>query len=262
MSDGQNCRTLLDQCALGNLSSSRFAPVALLVPFAAISDSLGSPSSPQRPSNWPRDKEISASESRRPATSGPNSATTKSTAQLTQVYLLTTGACPVPAALKPPRSAAKTQPSASTHLLHSGWPLTSVRKACACMDEKNGTESRRSIGDGTCPRCGHAVSQTGRGRPRVWCSQTCRRTAYEERRAVAAGAIGVEVVRQTIVGEHALSTCVDRTIASPVGCRRVLGALTELMIKGGLRSDPKWSGANSALASLIAAARPTARHRW
>ena len=32
------------------------------------------------------------------------------------------------------------------------------------------------------------------GRPTVWCSQTCRRAAYEERRAAARGAIAVKVV--------------------------------------------------------------------
>lgn len=163
-----------------------------------------------------------------------------------------------PTRFHPPTQRRSRRPS---HLLHSRWPLTSVRRACACMDQRNGTESRRSIGEGTCPRCGHALSQTGRGRPRVWCSQTCRRAAYEERRAAAAGAIGIEVIRQTIVEEHPLSICVDRTIASPVGCRRVLAELTKLMFAGGLRSDPKWSVANSAVESLIAAARPTTERR-
>lgn len=143
-----------------------------------------------------------------------------------------------------------------------GWPLASVQKACASMEADTGTDSRESKGAGTCPRCGHTVFQTGRGRPRTWCSQACRRAAYEERRAAAAGAIGVELVHRTIVEEHPLSVCVDRTIASPVGCRRVLAELAQLLFAGTLGSDPKWSSVHGALTGLSKATRPPARHRW
>jgi len=51
--------------------------------------------------------------------------------------------------------------------------------------------------DRQCPRCGENLPPprwTGRGgRPQIWCSQRCRRAAYEERRAAANGAIAVRV---------------------------------------------------------------------
>ncbi len=45
-----------------------------------------------------------------------------------------------------------------------------------------------------CPRCGGPVHWSGRGRRARWCSQACRRAAYEERRAAATGAIAIRVV--------------------------------------------------------------------
>jgi hypothetical protein len=51
--------------------------------------------------------------------------------------------------------------------------------------------------DRQCPRCGENLPPprwTGRGgRPPIWCSQRCRRAAYEERRAATNGAIAVRV---------------------------------------------------------------------
>src|SRR5271168_684539 len=47
-----------------------------------------------------------------------------------------------------------------------------------------------------CPRChGQLPTAVGRGRPRLWCSQACRRAAYEERRAAGSGAIGLRIER-------------------------------------------------------------------
>lgn len=55
----------------------------------------------------------------------------------------------------------------------------------------------RKMTDRQCPRCGENLPPprwTGRGgRPQIWCSQRCRRGAYEERRAAANGAIAVRV---------------------------------------------------------------------
>lgn len=99
-----------------------------------------------------------------------------------------------------------------------------------------------------CPRCKSPVPQKGRGRPAVWCSQTCRRAAYEERRAAESGAVAVEVVDRVMVSEHDLSECVDRVTGSPAATRRVLKALAKLARGGALTSDPKW-------ASTVAAAR-------
>ncbi|KAA1400259.1 hypothetical protein [Aeromicrobium ginsengisoli] len=40
--------------------------------------------------------------------------------------------------------------------------------------------------------------------------------------------------------EHPVGTCVDGTIASPAGCRRVIYELARLARDGTLQSDPKW----------------------
>ncbi|MBU3749426.1 MAG: hypothetical protein FGM52_03070 [Mycobacterium sp.] len=55
-----------------------------------------------------------------------------------------------------------------------------------------------------CLRCGKelpaAPTQPRPGRPPTWCSQRCRRAAYEERRAAANGAIAVrtEIIEKPI----------------------------------------------------------------
>src|SRR5271163_1563519 len=47
-----------------------------------------------------------------------------------------------------------------------------------------------------CPRCrAELPAPAGRGRRRLWCSQACRRAAYEERRAARSGAVGLRVER-------------------------------------------------------------------
>jgi hypothetical protein len=152
--------------------------------------------------------------------------------------------------------------SKSTHLMHSRRPLTSVRKACGDMETSSSVGSTQDAAKGTCPRCGHSITQTGRGRPRTWCSQSCRRAAYEERRAAASGAVALRVIRHTMIEEHPLGVCVDRTIASPAGCRRVVLELTRLTLAGAVRTDPRWSSTYSALEGLVTALRPPATRRW
>lgn len=95
---------------------------------------------------------------------------------------------------------------------------------------------------GVCPRCGRPVPVRATGRPARWCSQRCRRAAYEERRAAAAGAVAVEVelVETVTTTEHGLDECVRRVQASPVAVRKVLTHLTKLLAEDGLR-DPKWA---------------------
>jgi endogenous inhibitor of DNA gyrase (YacG/DUF329 family) len=116
-----------------------------------------------------------------------------------------------------------------------------------------------------CPRCKSPVPQKGRGRPAVWCSQTCRRAAYEERRAAESGAVAVEVVDRVKVTEHDLSECVDRVTGSPAASRRVLKALAELARAGALTSDPKWAStvaAAHALKDTIDRPPIVQRRRW
>jgi len=86
------------------------------------------------------------------------------------------------------------------------------------------------------------VAQGGTGRPAIWCSQACRRAAYEERRAATGGAVAVRVVDRVKVVEHDLSECAARVIGSPAASRRVLQAMAALARDGTLSSQPKWSG--------------------
>lgn len=95
-----------------------------------------------------------------------------------------------------------------------------------------------------CPRCGRLVEGSGRGCPPVWCSQTCRWGAYEERRAAAAGAIAVRVVEREAVVERVtvrlreptVQECVRRVLASPRACREVVNGLAMLAERGGMES--------------------------
>ena len=121
------------------------------------------------------------------------------------------------------------------------------------MSADNQRESRegngRKVAGGTCPRCGKDVQRKPTGRPPIWCSQACRRAAYEERRAAARGAIAVEVVDRLEAHEHPIGTCVDRTLASPAGCRRVIYELARLARDGTLQSDPKWESTYNAISN-------------
>jgi len=95
-----------------------------------------------------------------------------------------------------------------------------------------------------CPRCGRPVHWTGHGRRPRWCSQACRRAAYEERRAAASGAIAVRVVTRETHTEHVRTRlreptageCVQRVLASPRACREVLNGLTTMATTGQLDS--------------------------
>lgn len=102
----------------------------------------------------------------------------------------------------------------------------------------------------TCPRCGKPVSRSGTGRPATWCSQTCRRAAYEERRAADRGAFAVQIVERVKLTEHDLSECVARVTNSPSASRRVLQAMTVLVREGVLSGHQKWSSTQTAAVRL------------
>jgi hypothetical protein len=94
------------------------------------------------------------------------------------------------------------------------------------------------------------------GRPATWCSDRCKRAAYEERRAAAIGAIAVKIVEKVIEQDaHGINECAERAMASPVACRRVVDHLAELARTGQLR-DPKWDSTVRSLTDLIAAVTP------
>jgi len=106
----------------------------------------------------------------------------------------------------------------------------------------------------SCPRCGRPVEWAGRGRRPLWCSQVCRRAAYEERRAARSGAIAVRVVEREKVTERVriqlreptLAECVERVLASPRACREVVNGLTAQAVHGHLGS-----GAHTATVAAI-----------
>ncbi len=94
-----------------------------------------------------------------------------------------------------------------------------------------------------CARCGvempASVWPPTPGRPRIWCSQRCRRAAYEERRAARNGAVAVrlEVVEkrvEKIIERVRVETKTTRptpveavqiVLTSPRACRTVLESL-------------------------------------
>ncbi len=52
----------------------------------------------------------------------------------------------------------------------------------------------RSIKKPTCAWCSADIAQVGRGRPRKYCSPSCRQRAYEQRHNVSGSAIPAEAV--------------------------------------------------------------------
>lgn len=89
------------------------------------------------------------------------------------------------------------------------------------------------------------------GRPATWCSDRCKRAAYEERRAAANGAIAIKVVEKVIVPDaHNISECANRVMESPAACRRILDHLAELARADQLR-DPKWDSTIRSLDNLV-----------
>ena len=128
-------------------------------------------------------------------------------------------------------------------------PYVARNLACRGMSD---TESKiRQVPAGGCPRCGDALPKRGTGRPPKWCSQRCRRAAYEERRAAARGVVAIELVRPVMpVKEHDVSECVARVAGSPTACRRVLHAMAKVARDNDLLTDPKWQSAIDAFRGL------------
>jgi len=94
------------------------------------------------------------------------------------------------------------------------------------------------------------------GRPATWCSDRCKRAAYEERRAAANGAIAVKIVEKVLEQDaHGLNECTNRVSESPVACRRVLDHLAALARTDQLH-DPKWDSTVRSLTNLIVALTP------
>ena len=88
------------------------------------------------------------------------------------------------------------------------------------------------------------------GRPATWCSDRCKRAAYEERRAAANGAIAVKIIEKVVERDlHGLSECSNRVKESPVACRRVLDHLAGIVCASA-RADLPLSAHPHAIAAL------------
>lgn len=110
----------------------------------------------------------------------------------------------------------------------------------------------------TCAHCGEWLPRpmTRVGRTRVYCSDRCRKAAWDARCRPGSDAASVVVVERVVVQEHDLSECSRRASESPVACRNVLRALQGLAEAGHLASDPRWERAFKAYLSLRDALQP------
>ena len=89
-----------------------------------------------------------------------------------------------------------------------------------------------------------------RGRTRIWCSERCKKAAYEARRSSHGDSISVKVVERVVVQEHDVNECVRRVQASPVATRHVLYEVVRLVDAKILLRDPKWERALWAVEAL------------
>ena len=92
----------------------------------------------------------------------------------------------------------------------------------------------------TCPRCGtKVVVAPGRGRPRRWCSDECRRLASEERRAARRTDRPVEIreeIRERVIERSrplSPDAAVERVLSSSAATEKLLRVLAYRM-----RHDP------------------------
>lgn len=95
------------------------------------------------------------------------------------------------------------------------------------------------------------ASPQGRGRPAIYCTGACRKAAHEARRTGKLDAFEVKIIDREVTVEHDLTECVNRVIASPAACRRVLHELARLAAEGTLASNPRWDSTLTAAHGLM-----------
>lgn len=88
------------------------------------------------------------------------------------------------------------------------------------------------------------------GRTRVYCSDRCRKAAWDARRTPGVEAVKVEVVERVVVKEHNLTECSRRVAESSVACSNVLHVLRRLAEADRFEFDPKWGRAFSAFQAI------------
>lgn len=108
-------------------------------------------------------------------------------------------------------------------------------------------------GPETCAQCGGSLVRwrASTGRPRVYCSDYCRKAAWGKRRKPGAVTVQVKVVERVVVKEHNLAECSRRCCESPVAATNMLYALLKLVDAGELRYGAKWERPWTALQTLI-----------
>jgi hypothetical protein len=119
------------------------------------------------------------------------------------------------------------------------------------VSTQNTGEVEHPLPHGVCPRCRTAWVGRRSGRPRIWCSQRCRRAAYEERRAAANGAIAIRDAGPSRTIEHDLTECVSLVVASPSACRRVLRALRDRDQVAQLATELRWEPVREEIGHLM-----------
>ncbi len=63
-----------------------------------------------------------------------------------------------------------------------------------CVPDTPATPDNRRRRPTTCQWCGKAIESSGRGRPRKYCSATCRQRAYEQRHNLSGRPIPADAV--------------------------------------------------------------------
>jgi hypothetical protein len=108
-------------------------------------------------------------------------------------------------------------------------------------------------GPETCAHCGGSLARlrASTGRPRVYCTDHCRKAAWGERRKPGAVAVQVKVVERLVVKEHNLAECSRRCCQSPVAATNMLYALLKRLAAGELKYGATWERPWTALQTLI-----------
>lgn len=97
-----------------------------------------------------------------------------------------------------------------------------------------------------CPRCDREIESNtsalhGRGRPRKWCSDECRKLASEERRAAERGVVAVELRERVVEVEKVVhrpattAASIDRVLDDDEALQKLLNTLRHRIKEGTYR---------------------------